>query len=80
MERDSRVIAELAKMGWRVVVIWECETMSENGLRTVLLERLAATSHRAEKLPMPREVSGVGPQPRVGRKMDAIELFGKQPS
>ena len=24
-ERDERVIAELESMGWRVIVVWECE-------------------------------------------------------
>ncbi|MGA7266017.1 MAG: very short patch repair endonuclease, partial [Stellaceae bacterium] len=24
--RDSRVLRELAEVGWRVMVIWECET------------------------------------------------------
>ena len=26
MERDARVQAELEGLGWRVIVVWECET------------------------------------------------------
>lgn len=33
IERDKRHTTELEEMGWRVVVIWECETKDEERLR-----------------------------------------------
>ena len=30
MERDRENYAKLAEMGWRVVVVWECETKDKN--------------------------------------------------
>ncbi|MCA9114264.1 MAG: DNA mismatch endonuclease Vsr [Planctomycetaceae bacterium] len=40
VERDEEVRTALEAEGWRVVVIWECETATEDQLREVLLERL----------------------------------------
>lgn len=37
IERDARVVAELRAMGWRVLVVWECE--SQVG-RKALMEKL----------------------------------------
>jgi len=37
--RDVEVAAALSSLGWRVVVVWECETRPAG--RTVLAERLA---------------------------------------
>lgn len=34
--RDERVAAELEKLGWRVVTIWECETKSADLKRRIL--------------------------------------------
>lgn len=34
--RDSRVQKELEQMGWRVAVVWECETVQPDGLRQKL--------------------------------------------
>jgi DNA mismatch endonuclease (patch repair protein) len=31
--RDKRVHSGLEEMGWRVAVIWECETADSDGLR-----------------------------------------------
>lgn len=31
-ERDEQHVAELRKQGWRVLVIWECETKDRYGL------------------------------------------------
>jgi len=32
VERDARNVAALVEKGWRVLVIWECETTSEEAL------------------------------------------------
>lgn len=31
-ERDKRITSELVQAGWRVCVIWECQTKDENAL------------------------------------------------
>lgn len=33
VERDEEHIAKLKSLGWQVLVIWECETKSEAGVR-----------------------------------------------
>jgi DNA mismatch endonuclease (patch repair protein) len=38
--RDRRVRGELERMGWRVAVIWECETANSDSLRKKLKELL----------------------------------------
>lgn len=38
VERHAEVEEQLSELGWRIVVIWECETANEDGLRE-LLER-----------------------------------------
>ncbi|HEX7799530.1 MAG TPA: very short patch repair endonuclease [Asticcacaulis sp.] len=35
-ERDARTLAELAKLGWGVCVLWECELKDEAALRRTL--------------------------------------------
>ena len=40
VERHEEVDAELFELGWKVLVIWECETKSEETLYEVLTERL----------------------------------------
>ncbi len=35
-ERDSRSVAELKKLGYRVVVVWECEAKETGRLRDKL--------------------------------------------
>lgn len=43
IERDRRALEALAAAGYRVVVIWECETKRDpNGVRARLLEALGA--------------------------------------
>lgn len=32
VERDSRKEAQLQELGWRVLIIWECETRDDRGL------------------------------------------------
>ncbi len=34
--RDKRVLRELEEMGWRVAIIWECETANPESLREEL--------------------------------------------
>jgi len=36
--RDDRVVAKLREAGWRVLVIWECETTPRERLRRTLAE------------------------------------------
>lgn len=38
--RDRRVRGELEAMGWRVAIIWECETLDSDRLRDELKELL----------------------------------------
>lgn len=45
--RDRRVIDELRALGWRVVVIWECETRSP----LVIAERVMVATGRAHADP-----------------------------
>jgi DNA mismatch endonuclease (patch repair protein) len=40
VERHAEVEAELTASGWRVVVVWECETKSEDSLYEVLTKGL----------------------------------------
>ena len=40
VERHQEVEAELEELGWRVVVIWECETSSEEQLQQRLYDEL----------------------------------------
>ncbi|WP_026872531.1 very short patch repair endonuclease [Inquilinus limosus] len=39
-ERDARAAAALAAAGWRVVVLWECETEDSGELRRLIGERV----------------------------------------
>jgi len=34
--RDKRATAELEALGWRVVIVWECETKNDGGLKQIL--------------------------------------------
>jgi G:T-mismatch repair DNA endonuclease (very short patch repair protein) len=40
--RDARVRDELAKMGWQVVVLWQCEIASSCDLRSLLYTKMGA--------------------------------------
>lgn len=40
VERHQEVTVELEELGWRVVVIWECETASEEQLQQRLYDEL----------------------------------------
>lgn len=41
VERDKRVVSELESSGWRVVVIWECETKDPTSLQDRLAMEFA---------------------------------------
>jgi DNA mismatch endonuclease (patch repair protein) len=43
-ERDVRRQRELEEIGWKVTIIWECETKDDTALRHLVLARLAAGS------------------------------------
>ncbi|MEO1966086.1 very short patch repair endonuclease [Hyphomonas sp.] len=40
VERDARVQTELEEMGWRVLVVWECETKHSDDLEKRLIDFL----------------------------------------
>ncbi|UVM05092.1 very short patch repair endonuclease [Pseudomonas laurylsulfatiphila] len=40
IERDKRNFFKLAHLGWRVEVIWECETKDPEKLAEIILERI----------------------------------------
>ncbi|MGO9742160.1 MAG: very short patch repair endonuclease [Roseiarcus sp.] len=44
-ERDRRNITALEASGWRVLVIWECETRDAERLKATLTRFLIATGH-----------------------------------
>lgn len=39
-QRDRRKARELQTLGWKVVIIWECQTRDTKKLRTILLKSL----------------------------------------
>jgi DNA mismatch endonuclease (patch repair protein) len=45
VERDSRIIRQLEEDGWRVLVIWGCETRKADALSTKLVGFLGAQKH-----------------------------------
>ncbi|MCY4054439.1 MAG: DNA mismatch endonuclease Vsr [Cyanobacteria bacterium MAG CAR4_bin_6] len=51
ISRDVRQQAALKTLGWRVLVIWECETRDEVAVRS----RLAAAIHCEEPCPQQKE-------------------------
>ena len=38
--RDKRVRQQLRRLGWKVIVVWECQTADESGLTRLLLAKL----------------------------------------
>jgi DNA mismatch endonuclease, patch repair protein len=40
VERDRRTVAAIRELGWRVVVVWECQTKDIGRLRSMLAEKL----------------------------------------
>ncbi|HVO47366.1 MAG TPA: very short patch repair endonuclease [Steroidobacteraceae bacterium] len=47
--RDKRAIARLSALGWRVSVIWECETLHPDRLERKLLRVLAPRAQCTQK-------------------------------
>lgn len=41
VKRDKLTKVQLEKMGWKVLVVWECETKNEKYLRTILNDYMA---------------------------------------
>lgn len=44
MARDAANIAALEEAGWKVVVIWECETRKPETLRAAIETRIASAA------------------------------------
>lgn len=59
--RDARAMRELDALGYHVVTVWECETLS----RAALLEKLAPLSARTPR----RTASGPPAPPRAPRRV-----------
>lgn len=53
VERDTRNEADLRSLGWRVEVIWECETRAHATLQSRLTELLGISSQNATTEPPP---------------------------
>jgi DNA mismatch endonuclease (patch repair protein) len=49
VERDARNAAELRKLGWRCVRIWECETNDATRLAGALRKKVVASSAKIRK-------------------------------
>jgi DNA mismatch endonuclease (patch repair protein) len=45
-DRDQRNSAALRRLGWRVLVVWECELVDEAKLERKLLRKLRSTDER----------------------------------
>ena len=43
VERDQKAVKALKEMGWRVVIIWECETKNEEELKRLLKKKFRHT-------------------------------------
>lgn len=50
VERDRRNCEQLARLGWRTLVIWECEAEDPARLKSILSAALVHAEHRREKL------------------------------
>jgi DNA mismatch endonuclease (patch repair protein) len=48
VERDAIALKQLADSGWKVLVIWECETMNREAVRQKLLDFLEASDESAQ--------------------------------
>ncbi|WP_457571200.1 very short patch repair endonuclease [Desulfovulcanus sp.] len=45
VERDREIETELISRGWRVLIIWECETQDEDALKNLLMNKLPHGDH-----------------------------------
>jgi DNA mismatch endonuclease (patch repair protein) len=43
IERDALAIPALHERGWRVVVVWECETNNPDGLASIIRDRVVSS-------------------------------------
>jgi DNA mismatch endonuclease (patch repair protein) len=59
IERDARVTSELRSLGWRVAVIWECETRDMLRLNKILIKRVIERTERKAKNPRSRRQSKI---------------------
>jgi DNA mismatch endonuclease (patch repair protein) len=50
VERDRRNCEQLARLGWRTLVIWECEAEDPARLQAILSTALARSDRRQHKL------------------------------
>ena len=51
VERDRRACEQLDRLGWRTLIIWECETEDTARLHSILFAAFDPTAeHRQEKL------------------------------
>ena len=48
IERDRKAVKTLRQAGWRVLIVWECQTSNEQSLANHLMRFLAKSSHQAE--------------------------------
>ena len=48
VERDERTLKSLRKLGWHVLVVWECQISNEETLAKRLIRFLAESEHQAD--------------------------------
>ena len=41
MKRDKRNKVDLEKMGWRVIIVWECQIKKQEDLENLVKDRIA---------------------------------------
>jgi len=55
VSRDKRKAAELRRMGWRVVTVWECETADEARLAARLIQIFKISGRRSRDAAKPKK-------------------------
>lgn len=50
VKRDTRVLAELKALGWRIAIIWECETKDPERLTRILSRRIIGQHRKARSM------------------------------
>jgi DNA mismatch endonuclease, patch repair protein len=65
VERDRRTLNALRRAGWRVLVVWECQTQDLARVREILRRFLESPSQDAIER---REMKGTGPVFRPARR------------
>lgn len=63
VERDARVARALEALGWKVVVIWECEAEKPERLAEVIRGRLPAPAGRKRARGSPADPEATRPAP-----------------